>query len=74
MFLDSKARPVCKADNLTAICKPNCLDNVGSLISQTLYVSTACYEDNFTFVLLRRIRCSHNSSCDYYNFWGYTAV
>jgi hypothetical protein len=30
MFLGSGARPVRTADNLTAICEPYCLDNVGS--------------------------------------------
>jgi hypothetical protein len=33
MFLGSKVRPVRRTDNLTTICEPFCLDNVGSLIS-----------------------------------------
>jgi hypothetical protein len=33
MFLGSRARPVRRADNLTAMCEPNCLDNVGPLTS-----------------------------------------
>jgi hypothetical protein len=33
MFIGSKVRQVSKEDNLTAICEPDCLDNVGSLTS-----------------------------------------
>jgi hypothetical protein len=33
MFLGSRALPVRRADNLTVICDPYCLDNVGSLTS-----------------------------------------
>jgi hypothetical protein len=40
-----KARPARKAENLTAICEPI----VGTSTSQTLWASTACYRDTFTF-------------------------
>jgi hypothetical protein len=33
MFLGSRARPVRRVDNLTAICKADCLDSVGSSTS-----------------------------------------
>jgi hypothetical protein len=33
MFLGSKVHPVRRADNLTAICEPIVLDNMGSLTS-----------------------------------------
>jgi hypothetical protein len=36
-----KGRPTHKADNLTAICEPRRL--------ATLWASTACYSDSFTF-------------------------
>jgi hypothetical protein len=43
-----KGRPVHKADNLTAICEP--IGKCKSFdVSQTLWVSTACYSDSFTF-------------------------
>jgi hypothetical protein len=32
MFMGNRARPVRKSDSLTAICEPDCVDNVGSLI------------------------------------------
>jgi hypothetical protein len=43
-FPEGKGQPARKADNLTAICKPRRLT--------TLWASTACHRDNFTFVHL----------------------
>jgi hypothetical protein len=50
MFLGSRALPVHRADNLATFCEP--IVQCGILnISQltTLYASTACYGDSFTF-------------------------
>jgi hypothetical protein len=46
IILGSRARPVHKADNLTAICEPIVYTNY---ISHP-YASTACYRDSFTFL------------------------
>jgi hypothetical protein len=43
-----KGRPVHKAD-LTAVCELICLEKCGSLDISTLWASTACYRDSFTF-------------------------
>jgi hypothetical protein len=42
-----KRRPVCKADNLTAICEPTVLIMCDPQRLTTLWVSMACYRDNF---------------------------
>jgi hypothetical protein len=49
MFLVNSARPVCKADNLTAVCQPTVLTMWDPQQFSTLYVPTACYGDSFTF-------------------------
>jgi hypothetical protein len=41
---EGKGRPARKADNLTTICEPIRLT--------TLWASTACYKDSFTFVII----------------------
>jgi hypothetical protein len=48
MFMGSKARPVCKTDNLTAICEPNDYKMRDSRYLISLKASTACYGDSFT--------------------------
>jgi hypothetical protein len=48
MFLGSRARPVRRADNLTAICEPIVYTMWDPQHLTTLQASTACYEDSFT--------------------------
>jgi hypothetical protein len=48
MFLVSKVRLVCRADNLTAICEPVVYTVWGFQHLATLQASTACYRDSFT--------------------------
>jgi hypothetical protein len=48
MFLGSKVRRVRRADKLTAICEPNCLDNVGSLTSHNPIGLHGPLRDGFT--------------------------
>jgi hypothetical protein len=45
-----KGRPARKADNLTAICEPIVYKMWEPRILTTLWVSTACYRDSFTFL------------------------
>jgi hypothetical protein len=54
----SRARPVRRADNITAICERDCLDNVGSLASQNPMSPRPV---TGTALLLRIMNCS--SSC-----------
>jgi hypothetical protein len=55
MFLGVKGGwPGCKADNLTAICEPIVYQMWEPRRLTTLWASTACYRDNFTFYLLFR--------------------
>jgi hypothetical protein len=44
ILLGGKGRPARKADNLTAICEPIVLGNMGAS------TSTACYRDNFNVI------------------------
>jgi hypothetical protein len=48
----SKGRPARKADNLTAICEPTVWKMWGPRRLRTLWASTACYRDSFTFTIL----------------------
>jgi hypothetical protein len=48
-ILGGKGRPARKAANLIAICEPIARENVGASATRTLWVSTACYRDSFTF-------------------------
>jgi hypothetical protein len=48
MFVGSRARPVRRADSLTAICEPTVYTMLDPQHLTTLYASTACYEDSFT--------------------------
>jgi hypothetical protein len=48
-LLGSKERTARKADNLTAICEPIILKMWEPQRLTTLWASTACYRDNFTF-------------------------
>jgi hypothetical protein len=43
-------RPARKVDNLTAICEPNVLKMWEPQRLTTLWASTACYRDSFTFL------------------------
>jgi hypothetical protein len=52
MFWGSKARPVCDADNLTAICEPIVYIMWDPQHLATLWASSAYYGDSFTFYLL----------------------
>jgi hypothetical protein len=45
-----KGRPVHKADNLTAICEPTVQKMWDPRRLTTLWASTACYRDSFTFM------------------------
>jgi hypothetical protein len=47
-----KGRPACKANNLTAICEPIVYKMWEPRRLTILWVSTACYRDNFTFFFL----------------------
>jgi hypothetical protein len=44
-----KGRPARKADNLTAICEPIAWKIREPQCLTTVWVSTACYRDSFTF-------------------------
>jgi hypothetical protein len=44
-----KERPALKADNLTAICEPIVWQMWDTRRLTTLWASTACYRDSFTF-------------------------
>jgi hypothetical protein len=44
-----KGRPARKADNLTAICEPIVYKIWEPRRLTTLWISTACYRDNFNF-------------------------
>jgi hypothetical protein len=47
-----KGRPACKADSLTAICEPDCLENVVEPRRlTTLWAATDYYKDSFIFFL-----------------------
>jgi hypothetical protein len=46
-----KGRPGRRADNLTAICEPTVYKIWESRYLTSLWASTACYKDNFTFIL-----------------------
>jgi hypothetical protein len=46
-----KGRPVRKADNLTAICEPIVQKMWEPRRLTTLWASTACYRDSFTFFM-----------------------
>jgi hypothetical protein len=46
-----EGRPVRKADNLTAICKAIIWKMLESRRLTTLWASTGCYRDSFTFYL-----------------------
>jgi hypothetical protein len=49
----SKGRPARRADNLTAICESTVYTKCGEPRRlTTLWASTACYRDSFTFLLL----------------------
>jgi hypothetical protein len=50
IFLGGKGRPARKADNLTAICEPIFYKMWDPLRLTTLWASTACYRDIFTFL------------------------
>jgi hypothetical protein len=49
MFLESRARLVRKADNLTAICEPTIWTMWDSRHFTNLQASTACYDHSLTF-------------------------
>jgi hypothetical protein len=49
MALGSTQRPASKADNLTAICEPAVEKMLEPRSLTTLWASTACYRDSFTF-------------------------
>jgi hypothetical protein len=46
---EGKGRPARKADNLIAICEPIVKKMWESQHLTTLWTSTACYRDNFTY-------------------------
>jgi hypothetical protein len=58
-----KGRSVRKADNLTVICEPTVYKMWEPRCLTTLWVSTACYRDSFTFIFLyytyTNIFCNH---------------
>jgi hypothetical protein len=65
MFLAVKgSRPARKADNVTAICEPivQKMWEPGRLT--TLWASTACYRDSFTFLCISSLVFSNR--CYYY--------
>jgi hypothetical protein len=47
MFLASRAWPTRKADNLTVICEPDCLDNLGSSTTHKSIGLHFLYVDSF---------------------------
>jgi hypothetical protein len=55
-------RPAHKADNLTAICESSVSKMWEPRRLTTLWASTACYRDNFTFFLLamQEYKCVEN--------------
>jgi hypothetical protein len=50
--LGGKRRPARKDDNLTAICEPIVYKMLEPQCLTTLWASTACYVDSFTFFIL----------------------
>jgi hypothetical protein len=54
-----KGRPARKADNLTAICEPTVHKMWKPRRLTTLWASTACYRDRFTFTLHNMLSFSH---------------
>jgi hypothetical protein len=48
---EGKGRPVCKTDNFTAICEPIVKKMWEPRRLTTLWATTACYRDSFTFVV-----------------------
>jgi hypothetical protein len=53
MFLGKRAWPECKADNLTAICKPIVYTMWDLHPPTTLQASTTFYGNNFTFSIIK---------------------
>jgi hypothetical protein len=60
-----KGRPVRKADNLTAICEPIVLKIWEPRRLTTLWASTECYTDSFTFLSIIIIIIMCYISCGY---------
>jgi hypothetical protein len=65
MFLGSKVRRVRRADNLTAICEPLCLDNVVSLTSQNPIALHSLLWDSFTLWILIVLPVNYELDCNY---------
>jgi hypothetical protein len=70
-LLGSRALPVRKADNLTAICEPTVL-TVWDYHLTTLLASTACYGDSFFFTVhlspLKTVDSIRSSALQFWNF------
>jgi hypothetical protein len=61
-LLGGKGRPARRADNLTAICEPSVWKMWESRRLTTLWASTACYSDSFTFYRFMSFHILSNSS------------
>jgi hypothetical protein len=61
MFLGCKVRRVRRADNLTIICEPNCLANVGSLTSHNPIGLQGLLRGQLFFKFHSAGRCSFDS-------------
>jgi hypothetical protein len=49
IFLGNRARPVRRAENLTAVCEPTVWNIWETQHLTNLQASTSCYADSFTF-------------------------
>jgi hypothetical protein len=58
-----KGRPVCKADNLTAICEPLVYKMWQPRYLTTLWASKACYRDSFIFFTFYRQHKNQTLTC-----------
>jgi hypothetical protein len=65
MFLGSRARPVCKADNICAIYEPNVYKLWDPKHLTTLQASTACYGDSFTLWRRSVLPVRYELDCKY---------
>jgi hypothetical protein len=63
MFLGSRARPVRRADNLTAICEPTVYTTRDPQHLTTLLASTACYWDFFISQFILQAALIHLAEC-----------
>jgi hypothetical protein len=65
MFLESKVRPVRRADNLVTICEPIVYTTWDPQHLTTLQTSTACYGEGFTLWRRSVLPVRYELDCKY---------